>query len=168
MASGIAITDTDVQLAAGGVSGNRDAFGKLYTRFAPLLMGMITRVVGDNKNAEDLLQQSFLAIWQNRHDAAGQPLLAWVLTMTRKTIFEYQEFNANSEVQKPVSFVNTSITTSGRNMQSNDTLQDAALELLFYRGRSLDEVSEMLNIEKEKLRIMLRTAVKRYKTPCND
>lgn len=40
-----------------------DALGELFTRFAPSLMGMLQRILGDRQAAEEVLDEVFLQLW---------------------------------------------------------------------------------------------------------
>lgn len=47
-------------------AGNRKAFEQLYDVYSPMLYGIISRIVGIQQYADEVLQQSFIALWQNR------------------------------------------------------------------------------------------------------
>jgi RNA polymerase sigma-70 factor, ECF subfamily len=52
--------DALLQRVAGG---DRAAFEALYRRSSPMLLGICLRVLGDRAEAEDVLQEAFVAIW---------------------------------------------------------------------------------------------------------
>jgi len=47
--------------------GDSRAFDELYTRWSPMLYGLLCKILGDPREAEDALQEGFLHIW---HKAA--------------------------------------------------------------------------------------------------
>lgn len=72
-------------------SGSHKAFEELYDRFAPSLLGVITRIVHDERQAEDLLQDSFIKIWRNfdQYDPAKGRLFSWMYRIVRRVAFDY-------------------------------------------------------------------------------
>lgn len=46
-------------------TGNREAFGRFYQQHATLLHRFVQRCVGDPKAAEDIVQETFLQLWQH-------------------------------------------------------------------------------------------------------
>jgi hypothetical protein len=63
--------DTYADLLPALVDGDEGAFALLYDAYAPLLFGIIVRIVGDEKEAENLLQDTFVKIWNHisKYDA---------------------------------------------------------------------------------------------------
>lgn len=65
--------------------GDTDALSSLYDRFSATLFSIGWRLLGNESEAEDLLQEVFLKIWDKaqRYDAhLGSPT-AWLITLTR-------------------------------------------------------------------------------------
>lgn len=56
--------ETDEFLLQKAGRGDAEAFGKLYDRLAPPLFGLMRRMLGDDKEAEDSLQEGFVYLWQ--------------------------------------------------------------------------------------------------------
>jgi RNA polymerase sigma-70 factor (ECF subfamily) len=75
----------DALLARRIRSGDRDALGELYDRYASVAMATALRVVADREQAEDLVHDTFVAVWQkiDRFDPARGSLRAWLLTIVR-------------------------------------------------------------------------------------
>jgi RNA polymerase sigma-70 factor, ECF subfamily len=66
-------------------SGDGEAFGRFYERYASLVFTFAVRLLGTRADAEDLLQEVFLQVWrqaQSYNPARGSPE-AWLITMTR-------------------------------------------------------------------------------------
>ena len=62
------------------------ALEELYVRYRPILRGVILRVVNDECETDDVLQEVFLQLWtQAGHYSAsrGKPL-GWLITMARR------------------------------------------------------------------------------------
>jgi RNA polymerase sigma-70 factor, ECF subfamily len=66
-------------------SGDREALGLLYDRYAPVAMAVAVRVVSDRDVAEDLVHDAFVAVWQKieRFDPSRGNLRSWLLTIVR-------------------------------------------------------------------------------------
>jgi len=75
----------DARLAQRIRSGDRDALGELYDRYASVALATALRVAADREQAEDLVHDTFLAVWQkiDRFDASRGSLRAWLLTIVR-------------------------------------------------------------------------------------
>jgi len=61
------------------------AVDELYDRHAPLLLGLILQIVRDRNDAEDVLQEVFLRVWQRAdsyNPALGSPS-AWLCRVAR-------------------------------------------------------------------------------------
>ena len=61
------------------------AFSGLYRRFAPGLFSMIYEILRDQKEAEDVLQESFVQMWKKAatYDAARSGLFTWAVMISR-------------------------------------------------------------------------------------
>ena len=66
-------------------SGDREALGLLYDRYASVAMAVAVRVVSDRDLAEDLVHDAYVAVWQkiDRFDPSRGSLRSWLLTIVR-------------------------------------------------------------------------------------
>lgn len=65
--------------------GDREAFGRFYDRYAPLVFAFALRLLRVRSDAEDLLQEVFLQVWRQAGSYSqerGSPE-AWLITITR-------------------------------------------------------------------------------------
>ena len=65
---------------------HQTALRELYQRYGKTLKSVITRVVHEETEADDVLQEIFLQIWKeagNYSPKAGRPL-GWVVTLARR------------------------------------------------------------------------------------
>ena len=65
---------------------HQSALRELYQRYGKTLKSVITRVVHEEAEADDVLQEIFLQIWKeagNYSPKAGRPL-GWVVTLARR------------------------------------------------------------------------------------
>ena len=66
-------------------AGNETAFATFYDRFAPGLFSMIYAILRDQKESEDVLQESFVQMWKRTgtYDAARSSLFTWAVMISR-------------------------------------------------------------------------------------
>lgn len=70
---------TESQLLAGTAAGDENAFARLYTVYAEKLFPFLVRLTGDNAAGEDIVQDTFLAVWLNRDQLPEiKDFKAWV------------------------------------------------------------------------------------------
>jgi len=69
------------------VDGDREAFEQLFRRYAPLVLGLGQRHLGDRESARDLLQQTFVRLHGARRDyRAGESFHPWVMTIAMNLV----------------------------------------------------------------------------------
>lgn len=73
-------------LLARVATGDQVAFGELYDATASRLLGLITKVLVDRAQSEEVAQEVFLEIWQSatRFDATKGGALSWMLTIAHR------------------------------------------------------------------------------------
>ena len=71
-------------------SGEKAAIGELYDHYGPVLYGIILKIVRSEAIAEDVLQESFIKIWQKgpSFDPARGTLFTWMLNIARNTAID--------------------------------------------------------------------------------
>src|SRR3954453_14261285 len=77
---------SDFDLMKGIQTGDADALSKLYDRYNGILKALILRVVHNEAEADDLLQEIFMEIWnqaKNFSSQKGKPL-GWMVTLARR------------------------------------------------------------------------------------
>lgn len=65
--------------------GRPEALAELYDRHAPTLLALARRILGALGDAEDLLQEIFLHVWNNasRYDPSRSSVSTWLVLITR-------------------------------------------------------------------------------------
>jgi RNA polymerase sigma factor (sigma-70 family) len=87
-ASGEYVSGEVIELKAlmdGAAKGDRAAFQALYQKTAAKLFAIVLRIVRDRAAAEDILQDTFLKVWQKAEtytSSAGEPL-SWLASIAR-------------------------------------------------------------------------------------
>ncbi len=81
-----AAVQSDVDLIRQVAAQDHDAFLELYDRFSARLLGLIVLVMRNRTQAEDVLQQVMLEIWQTyaaRYSPALGPVDSWLLRLAK-------------------------------------------------------------------------------------
>ncbi len=76
----------EAQLLGQVSGGDQDAFGELYDRFAPRVLGLVRRLLLDHAQAEEVTQEVFLEVWQSagRFDPNKGRGATWIMTMAHR------------------------------------------------------------------------------------
>ena len=79
------MTGEDAGLVRAVASGSEDALVQLYDRYAGAVYATARRLTTDRGLAEDVVQETFLALWNRaeQYDPAMGSLPAWLLTIAR-------------------------------------------------------------------------------------
>lgn len=157
--SGLA-EEKEAQLLRRIASGDRDAFGEFYDQYSGLLYAVALRILGDAAEAEDVLQEVFLQIWDKSgtfNAQLGKPS-SWVITLARHRsldrlrssirrfrLSEQMQTAATEEVHEPDFADSTEKAKAIRaaiNTLPNEQRQ--AIELAYFGGLSQSEISAQL------------------------
>ena len=149
-------------LCDAALSGNSLAFGAAYDDYAPLLYGLLLRIVRDPADAQEILQETFLAAWNDarKFDASRGSELAWLISMARSRAIDRlrarqrragreQEAareisTVTSDVDDPVAFreIRNAVRSA---LQELPDAQRTALELAYFDGLSQSEIASRLS-----------------------
>ena len=153
----------DLLLMGRLASGDRDAFARLFDRHSTLVLGLLTRMLGDRAAAEEILQETFLQVWQQARrfkPELGRPR-AWIVMMARSRALdrlrsqgarvrrEDAVYRAAPNLSaEPVGTAALETTERNRSVRAAlDTLpaeQRQALELAFFEGLTHTQIAERL------------------------
>ncbi|HVF44574.1 MAG TPA: sigma-70 family RNA polymerase sigma factor [Pyrinomonadaceae bacterium] len=75
----------DAELLRAVARGDESAFARVYDRYSPILLGLMLRILRSRAEAEDVLQEVFLQVWQRAHsfDASRGRAFTWLVTLAR-------------------------------------------------------------------------------------
>ncbi|TDU64233.1 RNA polymerase sigma-70 factor (ECF subfamily) [Prosthecobacter fusiformis] len=81
--SPLEVTDESLLQRAGG--GDARAFEQLYDRFSSRLLGLLRQMLGDEREAEDVLQEGFLYLWDHAgsYDPSRSRAFTWSVMIFR-------------------------------------------------------------------------------------
>jgi RNA polymerase sigma-70 factor (ECF subfamily) len=158
---------TDLELMAGVQREDPDALSQLYDRYNGIIKALILRVVHNEAEADDLLQEIFMELWnqaKNFSAQKGKPL-GWMVTLARRRAIDglrkkqaYMragERFQNETEQQPDAWVHNA---TAEEIDFSDTrvlvrkvinglpvAQQQAIDLAFFRGMSQREIAANTN-----------------------
>ncbi len=84
---------TDNELFVLIKDGNKDAFEEIYGRFNGLLYLYARKIVQDEEEAKDIIQEIFIYLWSNPNIQLKTELSAYLYTAVRYKIFDWLDKN---------------------------------------------------------------------------
>ena len=156
-----------------------DAMGILYDRYSRITYSLIYRVVRNQSVAEDLVQETFIRVWNRIQgfDHQKGALGPWILTVARNRSIDYVRsvdgrMSANSlEVEKmenPAVFSNLEgelmnmdrVRSLKAAFERLDANQRLVLELAYFEGMSQTEMASKLQKPLGTVKTWVRQALK--------
>lgn len=156
---------------------NKDKIGSeaLYDMYSASLYGVIFRIVQHDEIAEDLLQDTFVKIWNSfsSYDATKGRLFTWMINIARNIAIDKtrsKDFRNSSKTED----IENNVLSIDR--QSSNTLNPEILglkelvaklkpehkiilDMVYFRGFTHTEVSEELEIPLGTVKTRLRNAI---------
>ncbi len=158
---------TDLQLMEGIQREDPEALSKLYDRYSGIIKALVLRVVHNEPEADDLLQEIFMELWNQAKAFSaqkGKPL-GWMVTLARRRAIDGlrkkqaylragERFQMERE-QQPDAWVHNA-TEEEINFSDTRVLirkvinglppaQQQAIDLAFFRGMSQREIAAHTN-----------------------
>ncbi|PSR53093.1 hypothetical protein AHMF7605_05910 [Adhaeribacter arboris] len=157
--------ETERALAISLQQGQPQVLALLYDAYAPVLLGLITRIVRNPPKAELILQETFLAIWQKRntYHAAQSGLLTWMIMVAKETALanlESDKWNDNASEKETDSTLPADDAPVVKSFQELEANEKAALDLVYLKGQCCADAAATLGISEETLKNNLRMAIK--------
>lgn len=83
--------ESDEDLIAAYLRGDEGAFARLVGRHLTAAYSFTLRFVGNENDAEDIVQESFLKVWKNinRYSAKSAGFKTWLMHIVRNTAIDY-------------------------------------------------------------------------------
>ena len=154
---------------------DQTAFSYLYDNYAAALNGIIYRMVEEQQLAEDILQESFIKIWNNfkQYDSSKGRLFTWMINITRNLTIDtlrskgYKKQQKISQDENSVSSYQDKSSTADR----FDTLglrkqlanlkpeQKIIIDLAYFSGYTQEEISKEMNIPLGTVKTRMRSAI---------
>ncbi len=153
---------------------DRRAFEQLYDDYSAAIYGLVLKVLRDEAQAEDALQDAFVRIWQKIHtyDASKGRLFTWMLNVARNIAIDKLRANTSRKTELTSSLQEQAFATKGPSsvleidhigvrelVDALPTEQRFVIELLYYKGYTQQEVAEEFGIPLGTVKSRVRLAM---------
>jgi RNA polymerase sigma-70 factor (ECF subfamily) len=155
---------SDEALVRALAGGDREALGRLYDRYAALLIGVGYQILGNRREAEDLLHDVFLEAWRQagQYDPGRGSVRAWLVMRTRSRALDRRK-SAGFSRQVPLELGRLDAAASAGTAHHDPALaadcvrlrralaalpgeQRAVLELSYFEGLSAADIAERVGV----------------------
>ena len=180
----------DRQVVQAIVERNADGLAGLYDRYSGLLTALTRRILHNQSDTEEILQETFLQVWNQaeRYDPTRSSVSTWLVLIARSRAIDRlrsgkvvdRTISAAQKEQGPAHASSKGVSAvltherRERLRQEMDTLpveQREVLELAFYQGLTQSEIATRTNtplgtvktrtlLAMKKLRIALESEIK--------
>jgi RNA polymerase sigma-70 factor (ECF subfamily) len=155
-----AAAQADAALVKAVAEGDRKALAQLYQRFAPSLLAVALRILGERREAEDLLHDVFLEVWRQaaQFDPARGTVRAWLLMRMRSRSLDRRKSAGFSRVVSLEDQDDVRATAGEDDALAPDRSavrralgelpedQRVVLELGYFEGLSSTEIAARINV----------------------
>jgi RNA polymerase sigma-70 factor (ECF subfamily) len=174
---------SDVDLMLGIQSGDADALSQLYDRYSGIMKALILRIIHNGTEADDLLQEVFMEIWNQAKNFSAEKgkALGWMVTLTRrraidalrkKQAYARAEERLQAEPERqPLAWVENA---TEKDIEAGDTrvlmakvinslpeAQQQVIELAFFQGMSQREIAFHTNVPLGTVKTRLELGLKK-------
>lgn len=152
------------RLAAALARGDKEALARLYDLLAKPLYSLALRITNDSAEAQDIIQDVFLQLWNKAvdYEPSRGSYFSWAATLTRNRALDRVRMRTRRAeiVQESASDI---LPASNDDLDSSDSLwlrekatavraalialppeQKGAIELAFFRGLTQQQIAEQL------------------------
>lgn len=143
--------------------------------YSSSLYGVISRIITDTATAEDLLQETFLKIWNSfsGYDAGKGRLFTWMVNIARNLAIDkirskdFKNQNKNQDLENNVTFIderkntvyNPELLGVKELVETLKPEQKAIIELVYFKGYTHVEAADELGVPLGTIKTRLRMAI---------
>jgi RNA polymerase sigma-70 factor, ECF subfamily len=161
--------------------GDQQAFAELYRLVAAAVFGLVSKVVRDPAQSEEVTQEVFVELWRTaaRFDPARGTARSWVMTCAHRRAVDRVRSAASSarrddlagrrDQRRPYDEVVEQVEASlerehvRRGLDALTELQREAVVLAYYGGYTHREISELLGVPSGTVKTRLRDGLIRLR-----
>jgi RNA polymerase sigma-70 factor (ECF subfamily) len=160
--------------------GDQSAFAELYDVLAPLLHGVVLKVVRDPAQSEEVTQEAFIELWKlaPRYDASRGSVRSWATTLAHRRAIDRVRSEQSSrnrterEAQsRPIQsgdvaeqvVANIDGTRVRKALERLTEIQRQAVELAYFGGHSYREVAVLLGVAEGTIKTRIRDGMIRLR-----
>jgi len=163
---------------------SREAFDQLYRQYSAVLYGVVLKVISDDHTAQDVLQEAFVKIWNNieQYDTAKGRIYTWMMNIARNAAIDKLRSRGEimkGKIQTGDDVVNNTAQRGMRTEQVTDAIglrkvvsalkpdYEVIVDLAYFKGYTLDEISRTLNIPLGTVKTRMRAAMQQLREVYN-
>ena len=151
------------------------AIEALYDMYSSSLYGIISRIVLDTPTAEDVLQETFVKIWNSfaSYSTEKGRLFTWMVNIARNLAIDkirskdFKNQNKNQELENNVTFIdeqrntvyNPELLGIKELVETLKTEQKSILDLVYFKGYTHVEAADELGVPLGTIKTRLRMAI---------
>jgi RNA polymerase sigma-70 factor (ECF subfamily) len=173
---------TDNEIIARTLKGETQVFGELVKRYQNFVFSITLRYTPNREDAEEIAQDAFIKAFKSLKDFRGDSKFStWLYTITTTSCLSFlrkKKLDIHSLDNEKVfavvenqdsGFNSNQMETRSRQTMVNEAIKllsadDAAILTLFYKGeQSLEEISKVMKIEANTVKVRLHRARGRLK-----
>lgn len=155
---------------------NQKAFSYLYDNYSQALYSIINSIVNDVAEAEDVLQKTFLKIWNNfaSYDTEKGRLYTWMLNIARNLAIDSTR-SKHEKIKSKIQSTSENVYKFENNLRAEDNNYDAIglntilnelkedhksiIDLAYFEGYTQEEISKKLKIPLGTVKTKVRQAL---------
>lgn len=155
---------------------NQKAFSYLYDNYSQALFGIINSIVGDIEESEDVLQKTFLKIWNNfaSYDAAKGRLYTWMLNIARNLAIDTTR-SKHEKIKSKIHSTSDNVYKYESNLAVEDASHDMIglktilgslkeehkiiIDLAYFEGYTQEEIAKKLSMPLGTVKTKVRQAI---------
>ena len=133
--------NNDAELVGGSLAGNRDAFGKIVSRYQSLICSLAYSATGSLGQSEDLAQETFIIAWKRLgHLRERAKLRAWLCGIARNRINNFLRREGREPIRMAEPLDSLPESPSPGPLPADQTISNEEQAILW---RSLERIPEI-------------------------
>ena len=160
--------------------GDQAAFAQLYDALAPLLHGIVLKVLRDPAHSDEVTQEAFVELWRlaPRYDASRGSVRSWATTLAHRRAIDRvrseqaaRDRTERDAQKRPVEspdvadqvVASIEATRVRKAVERLTEMQREAVELAYFGGHTYREVAVLLNVPEGTVKTRIRDGMIRLR-----
>lgn len=153
-------------------NGSEEALSEIYDNYSAPLYGLILKIVKDEMEAQDILQDCFITIWKkaSSYDPSKGSFFTWMLNICRnrsidvirkskRTSSHHEEMIATDVISTSIEGINVDSIGIADLLKNLSPEERLIIDYLYFKGYTQQEVSDELGIPLGTIKTRVRRAM---------
>jgi RNA polymerase sigma factor (sigma-70 family) len=173
---------TEQAIVEGLKQKDRQMFSYVYDNYSAILFGTINNMVADSNTAGDLMQETFIKIWENldKYDPGKGRLFTWMINIARNHTLDflrskaYKQSQVTTSDEQMVDVVQENAATQTlerkalvKEIKKLDENQQKVLQLAYFSSCTQEEIAQLLAIPLGTVKSRIRAALSELRKTIN-